>query len=469
MDSSDLSLNPSWRDRIAQVGRTNFVREEMLRLGFLGDDLVESELSRIKGFLDEAYPRLTELRRDLSRISKEIRTIGDLDSILLEIRTKRIERVRRELEQRRARKEEDQLRRSQALELEQRKAPGFLGRGVSARLSFHGGNPSSLAQAGIPAPGNVEELASLMEIDPGEILWLSYERGASSVDHYTRFEIPKKSGGRRLISAPKSKLRAAQSWILTHILDRLSPSSNATAFRRGASILDNARAHMHAAVVVKLDLQDFFPSITFPRVRGYFEHLGFNPGIASVLGLICTDASRVKLTLDGTVRYVAMGGRSLPQGACTSPALANLIATPMDARIVRLCASLEAGWIYTRYADDLTFSSRNADADVGRLLGALRKIAPDEGFQINEQKTAVMRRPGRQVVTGLLIGDRIRLSRKDLRRLRAFLHRCDVEGLESVSQRIGKDALSVARGHLSYVGMVMPDCADKIRERHPWL
>ena len=134
-----------------------------------------------------------------------------------------------------------------------------------------------------------------------------------------------------------------------------------------------------------------------------------------------------------------------------------------------LCGALGATWTYTRYADDLTFSCREENADVGRLLKAIEKIVGAEGFRINAEKTAVMRAPGRQVVTGLLVGDEIRLSRRDLRRLRAFLHRCDKDGLETVSREIGKDALSVAHGYLAYVTMIMPDHAAGLKQRHGWL
>lgn len=386
-----------------------------------------------------------------------------------EVRRERIERVKREREGRKVLKAEEQARRRQELAEEKRKTPRFLGHGVSARLSFGGGNSAELAARGLPAPENLEQLAESMQLDPSEVLWLSYERAATTVDHYTRFEIPKKSGGRRLISSPKPKLRVAQSWIAKNVLDLLSPSPHATAFRPGTSIVDNASPHLQASIVVKLDLKDFFPSISFPRVRGYFEYLGFNPGIATVLALICTDAPRVRLALDGSVKYVAMGERVLPQGACTSPALANLIATPLDGRLAGLCKALESKWTYTRYADDLTFSCRDHNADVGRLLKAIAKIVDDEGFRINADKTAVMRAPGRQVVTGLLVGDEIRLSRRDIRRLRAFLYRCDKEGVEVVSRAIGKDALAVARGHLSYISMIMPEHAAGLKQQYVWL
>ena len=468
MVPQDLALNPDWNERITQIGRQNFVREEMLRLGF-SSRLSEEERLRIQAFLDHAYPQLRELKKDLAEIRTKIDSIGDFDFLLKEVRRTRIEKVKRQREERKVRKAEEQEQRRHLLAEEKHNTPRFLGHGVSAHLSFLGGDPALLTSKGLPGPENVEQLSELMELDPGEILWLSYERVATSVDHYIRFEIPKKSGGRRLISSPKPKLRVAQAWISENILDRLSPSRHATAFRPGKSIVDNASPHLKAAIVVKADLKDFFPSISFIRVRGYFEFLGFNPGIATILALICTDAPRVKVALDGEVKFVAMGERGLPQGACTSPAIANLIATKLDARLAGLCSALETKWTYTRYADDLAFSCREENGDVGRLLKAIERIVVDEGFQVNATKTTVMRAPGRQLVTGLLVGDQIRLSRRDLRSLRAFLHRCEKEGLGAVSQAIGKDALSVAQGHLAYVTMVMPEHASVLKRRYAWL
>lgn len=468
MDSTDLALNPQWRDRLKEVGRSNFVREEMLRLGFCAN-ISEAERARVQSFLDEAYPKLAELKRELAAVRSKIEGISDIETLLKEVRRVRIERVRREREEKRLLKIQQLEQRRQALDEEKRKTPRFLGEGVSARLVFEGGDRTALVAKGLPHPENVEQLAELIQISPSEVLWLSYERAAASVDHYTRFEIPKKSGGRRLIASPKPKLRVAQSWIDKTVLRPLSPSPQAMAFRPGTSIVDNAAPHLNSAIVVRFDLKDFFPSISFRRVRGYFERLGFNPGIATILGLMCTDAPRVKVDLAGETRFVAMGERSLPQGACTSPALANLIAARLDARLMGLCRALGTKWVYTRYADDLTFSCVDAEADVGRLLKAVERVVEDEDFQLNRRKTAVMRAPSRQVVTGLLVGDAIRLSRRDLRRLRAFLHRCDRDGVEKTSLDIGKDALAVARGHLAYVTMVMPDYAARLRQNYAWL
>jgi RNA-directed DNA polymerase len=467
--SEDLALNPEWRERIAKIGKQNFVREEMLRLGFLDEQLKNGVRAQIKAYLDSAYPRLAELKKDLSEIRRQIGSIDDIDALLKEVRQRRIERVKKERQERQLHKADEQSKRRAKIAEENLRTPRFLGHGVSTHLKFEGGNTTMLAARGLPAIETLKQLAELMKLDPGELLWLSYERAATTVDHYIRFEIPKRSGGRRLISSPKPKMRHAQSWILENVLSLLTPSKYATAFRPATSIVDNATPHLNAPIVVKLDLKDFFPSTTFPRVRGYFEYLGFNAGLATVLALICTDAPRVKVILDGKVNFVAMGERGLPQGACTSPALANLIASPLDVRLAGLCDALEPHWKYTRYADDLTFSSSEENADVGRLLKAVNVIVVDEGFKVNSKKTAVMRAPGRQVVTGLLVGDTIRLSRQDLRKLRAFFHRCDKEGLSAVSGAIGKDALSVARGHLAYLKMVMPYHAASLKKRYHWL
>ena len=154
---------------------------------------------------------------------------------------------------------------------------------------------------------------------------------------------------------------------------------------------------------------------------------------------------------------------------CTSPAVANLITWKLDARIGGLCKVSAGQWSYTRYADDLTLSSRDDEANVGWLLGSIQSIASGEGFRINPAKTKIMRAPSRRIVTGLVVDDEIRLSRRDLRKLRAFLHRCDKDGLAKVSSEIGKDALSVARGRLAFVQMVMPDHAARLRSAYSWL
>lgn len=345
--------------------------------------------------------------------------------------------------------------------------PTYLGRRVSNRLQFAGGNSAKLAELGVPVLSTFTDIAAALEVSTSELRWLTFERGAEDSSHYARFEIPKRSGGYRLISAPKPFLRSAQQWVRTNVLSPLPVGLSAAAFRPGLSIVDNARRHSGKACVIRLDLRNFFATVTFPRVRGFFESLGYNPGVATVLALICTDAPRARVTLDGTMRYVIIGERSLPQGGCTSPDLCNLVTAKLDARMVGLAAKF--GYTYSRYADDLVFSADNEETPANTIVSAVKRICEDEGFEVNHEKTKTMRTPNRQLVTGLMVNDGVRLTRSDLRRIRAFFHRCETRGLDTVSAEIGKDARAVAKGHFAYIFMVSPSVAIKLAEKHPWI
>jgi hypothetical protein len=332
-----------------------------------------------------------------------------------------------------------------------------------------------MAALGLPALASAPDVARAIGIPEATLAWLAYHRPSASVDHYHRFALPKRRGGTRVISSPKTTLRVAQNWLLRSVLAPLPVHEAAMAFRPGRSVVDNAARHAGRAVIVKVDLKDFFPSIGVRRVKGLFRWLGYNEGVATVLALLCTEMPRVAVTLDGQRRFVAVGERSLPQGACTSPALTNLLCRRLDARMAGAAAAL--GFVYTRYADDLVFSHENDKAPVGMLLTMVRQIVADEKYVVNEDKTQVLRRGDRQVVTGLVVngggGDAgpppPRVSREDLRRFRAFLHHCDTEGTDAMSRRLGKDALAYASGYLAFVHMARPAVAAKIAAAHPWL
>src|SRR4029077_10406034 len=120
------------------------------------------------------------------------------------------------------------------------------------------------------------------------------------------------------------------------------------------SVVSNAQAHTRRALVVNLDLENFFPSIAFPRVRSVFQRRGYSPAVATILALLGTECPRRLVQYDGKRYWVATGPRGLPQGACTSPALSNQVARRLDKRLGGLANKL--GLAYTRYADDLTFS-----------------------------------------------------------------------------------------------------------------
>jgi hypothetical protein len=329
---------------------------------------------------------------------------------------------------------------------------------------------SKLACLNLPNLTTASDVADAIGVPESELAFLCYDRTASGTDHYSRFAIPKKKGGVRVLSSPKRRLRAAQTWLLKNVLEPLPVHEAAAAFRPGKSVVDNATPHANRAVVVKVDLKDFFPSLGMRRAKGFFESLGYNEGVSTIFALLSTETPRIPVTFDGKRRFVVVSKqRGLPQGACTSPALTNLLCRRLD---VRLTGAANAfGFTYTRYADDITFSHTSEKAPVGALLALVRKIVSEENLVVNEEKTQVLRPSDRQTVTGLVINgsDTPRVSREDLRRFRALLHQCDRDGFDSVTARLGKDAQFYAKGYLSFLHMVRPDIAARLAAAHPWL
>src|SRR5262249_16596997 len=214
------------------------------------------------------------------------------------------------------------------------------------------------------------------------------------------------------------------------VVGMLPVTDAAQGFVAGRGIVSNANPHVGKAVVVNLDLSDFFPSIAFQRVRAVFERHGYSGCVASILALLCTESPRTTVTYAGTKYEVATSPRGLPQGAPTSPGLSNQVARKLDKRLLGVAAKL--GLTYTRYADDITFSGNPELArKIGWLLAKVRHVAQEEGFAVNEKKTRVMRRGSAQTVTGIVVNDKPSISREELRRLRAILHRAKTEGLEA--------------------------------------
>src|SRR5262249_27997020 len=219
-----------------------------------------------------------------------------------------------------------------------------------------------------------------------------------------RFPIPKRNGFERAIWAPLPTLKAAQQWILRNIVEKLPVHGAVHGFLPGRSILTNAAGHGNARIVVHMDIKDFFPTVTLPRVRGIFRKAGYREQIATLLALICTEAPREVVQHDGKEFYVALGPRCLPQGAPTSPGLTNTLCLRMDQRLAGIATKL--GWRYTRYADDLTFSlpaDHEGPPRTGALLGLVKRIVEKEGFALHPEKTRVARSGGRQKVTGLVV------------------------------------------------------------------
>jgi hypothetical protein len=172
-----------------------------------------------------------------------------------------------------------------------------------------------------------------MKMSLGQLRFFAFAREVSTTTHYHRFTIPKKTGGERIISAPHRRLKAAQHWILRNILEPLQLSESAHGFVAGRSIVSNAVPHVGAAIVVNVDLKDFFPTVTYRRVKGLYKKLGYSEEVSTVLGLVCSEPDITETTLDGQQYFVARGPRRLPQGAPTSPAITNALCRRLDRRI----------------------------------------------------------------------------------------------------------------------------------------
>jgi hypothetical protein len=274
---------------------------------------------------------------------------------------------------------------------------------------------------------DAHELAKLLGVTMPRMRWLAFHREVDTGTHYVRWLVPKRSGGTRLISAPKPDLKRCQAWIARNITEHLPVHGAAHGFLAGRSTLTNASVHAGARVVIKFDIRDFYPTVDYRRVKGLMRKAGYGEQVASVLALLCTESPREAIEVKGKIHHVATGPRSLPQGAPTSPSITNALVLRMDARLDGLARKL--GFRYTRYADDLTFSFHaKGKIPIARLRKGVEGIVTEEGFTVHPDKTRVMRCGGRQRVTGLVVnaapeGSPIaRVPRKMIRELRAAIH-----------------------------------------------
>ncbi len=262
-------------------------------------------------------------------------------------------------------------------------------------------------------------VAEAVGLTPAELDWFADPGGwlrtkATPLQHY-RDRI---RSDNRLLEAPKERLREVQRRILHSVLDRVPPHAAAHGFVRGRSVHTFAAPHAGHDVVVRIDLRAFFPSVSQMRVRAVFDALGYPNPVSRVLAGLCTTATPpgvlAQLPFDAASR---LRGAHLPQGAPTSPALANLVAYRLDRRLTGLARTHRA--CYTRYADDLAFSGTELAVD--RLIHAVGRIVADEGFSVHPAKTRIMRSHRRQHLAGLVVNTRPQAARAEYDALRALL------------------------------------------------
>jgi len=321
------------------------------------------------------------------------------------------------------------------------------------------GQPRRLEQLGLPVLAGPDDIACWLSLSAGELAWLTgrFWEGPSAprvaASHYRYRWITKRRGGRRLIEAPKPRLKRVQQQILTEILGRIPPHVAAQGFVVGRSIQTNARPHVGQKVLLKLDLENFYPSVTYPRVTSIFRSLGYSREAAIWLARLVTTAVPPSLWESGRPNEPAESRylrRHLPQGAPTSPALANLSAYVLDLRLAGLARSFRAQ--YTRYADDLTFSGDEVfQRSLAAFLPLVRQIVSQEQFRLHPQKTCVQRASQRQQVTGIVVNTKLNVRREDYDRLKAILRNCIQYGPTSQNRERHPEFASHLRGRIAFV------------------
>jgi RNA-directed DNA polymerase len=302
-----------------------------------------------------------------------------------------------------------------------------------------------------------EQLAPFLGVSWERLYFLAYSRQA----RYRIFEVKKRRGGVRLLAEPITGLKIIQQKLNQIFYALYRPREGVHGYVPNRSVASNAQAHEGRRWVLNIDLQDFFPTIHFGRIRGMLMAAPYkiHPDVATIVAQLCTNESK------------------LPQGAPTSPILSNMVCASLDAALLLLARRSRA--VYSRYADDITFSTDlavvssrlvvpNPDYRSPRLAQGLVDAVITNGFTINESKVRLRSSTERQIVTGLVVNQFPNVPRTFVREVRAMLHDWESRGLEAAAARFRdqfdhKDRgpfkpqplfSAVVKGRIDYLGMV---------------
>ncbi|WP_134767630.1 reverse transcriptase family protein [Nocardioides sp. 1609] len=325
----------------------------------------------------------------------------------------------------------------------------------------------------LPTYDGLDDLARHLDLTPGELDWFADTRRLARrtseprLQHYRVSHRVAPSGAVRVLEAPKRRTKVLQRLLLDDVVSRVPPHDAARGFRRGGSVRSYAAPHAGRPVVLRLDLESFFASVTVARVYGIWRTAGYPEPVAHALAGLTTTvlphAAWRSIPAPASPRLLdahwRLGRRlaapHLPQGAPTSPALANLAAYRLDVRLAALARSW--GGRYTRYADDLAFSGdRGWGTGTSRLLDAIETVVRDEGFHLNPRKTGVMPRGGRQTLGGLVVNEQPRVSRAEVDTLRAVVHNCRRHGPSTQNREERPAFAEHLRGRIAWIAQHDP-------------
>lgn len=285
----------------------------------------------------------------------------------------------------------------------------------------------------VPIINNFNHLAEQLSLSKGFLYFLTYKKQYC----YTEKSIPKKDGSERILYVPSFSLKVVQRWILREILEKIDVTEQAMAFVPGRNGLrENAEYHRKNIFLLEMDISSFFDSIHEDKVYNLFCSIGYNAKVAAALTNLCT--------------YEGM----LPQGAVTSPYIANLLCYHLDKRIDGYCSRRDV--VYTRYADDLSFSC-NDRARLNGMEGFIKYIVRDEGFVVNEKKTRYFSNDVKKTIVGVTINNGEIHADKELKRtLRSMIAHSIADGDYTKNDEI--------RGMIAYINSIENGYREKICE-----
>ena len=329
----------------------------------------------------------------------------------------------------------------------------------------------------VPKWATIGDLAEWLGLEPNELAWFADRKGLErhAVDgplrHYQYRWFRKRGGQARLIEAPKTRLKIMQQRLLTNLFENIPTHPATHGFCKGRSVKTYVESHVGQTIVLRMDLQDFFPSIEPARLTGQLLGLGYPEEVARTITALCSnrvphDVWRTFPDQNNWERRrnseLLLHRAHFPQGAPTSPAIANLCAYRLDCRLTGLATWANA--TYTRYADDLLFSGGPDFSDkLKRFHIYVAAVALDEGFQVNHHKTQIMTQSQQQRAAGVVLNAKPNVPRTEYDQLKAILHQATLTGPAAQNRNHHRDFRNHLVGRIAYINQWNTQRAEKLQ------
>ncbi len=480
-NNNSVNIRQEYRNQASTMGKKEFTLLKMQEYGFWPENLPtpyerqnnETEIDykkrkmllleyeKIAKNISDIYNEKDEINEKLKNLRKEYDDTWDYEKIKKDVAKRIMEESIERRKIKKQEKEKERLKISEAWKKERKENIVFIGKGYSGGLFDKNTDEEKLISLNLPVIKDDKDLANLLGIEYKSLRLLCYHRDVVTCDNYHRYTILKRNGNKRNIAAPKPLLKKAQRKILELILEKIQISNSAHGFLKGKSVVSSADFHIKSPkLLINMDIENFFPTITFKRVRGMFKSFGYSSYISSLLAMLCTYCERMAIEIKGQTKYVKTSDKILPQGAPSSPMITNIICKNMDACINDLIKN--HNFSYTRYADDMSFSFKEVldNIKIRKFIYDICCIVNSEGFKINKDKTRYLRKNNRQLITGVVINnEEIGVPKVWLKKMRAAIY--NAKKLKETGE-ISKSTLKEISGMASWLKSVNKLRYDKI-------